>query len=1100
MNLASNFGQQHCEAPLATNRRISARIKLCKGVRGEATHVQVLPDKEVVIISGKVTSSRPATGNRPGNATVEDANFGAVTTVWWPPDTPPIKGTIITVHGPVSYYNGKAQVTVHGTVKDIPTTEDGRIIAYLRDCTEAEARSDLSYSEGRRSSLLISAPAIDIDSPSGIELPDSPSAKRWVSERRYALTETLLLAFGLIYESNSSSTSWIPLFTAEVSITAGPNAVRASAHPSSFDINPSALKELGLDQSEVDAVLAALRSNPELEEATSGAARLEHIVQTLLDLEVLSDDEARSISFANLTVPTRSRRVNNSAVLIASAGSAAYTVKMLQELTEIAKTNPKFTSGPLSVLFGHKPALPVPTPSANPILVPTSIRQDQAISSAMTNPLTVITGPPGTGKSQVLVNLVNASVLRGESVLFASKNNKAVDVVFDRISQVSPGSRVLRAGAASRRGELASSIEQALRPPPVSIGLPDIAVRQKAIDEKANALYRLIGDYYETERELGRVQRELAETNLKIPGTITSRSDVNRIKTEIDSVASALENLRKPLPWFRRWKRIPIFDDRLESLDYAVEVLEETLNSFPGQFAKNFTSVAKPVPSSDWRRQAANELRRLKSLKDLTRDSFDFLAQIESLKEKISEFEISPIENGIQELNSERIEVGRLHAAANSREDLGTEPIAVAAAKTLLGHISTAASGGSGALAAKNELPKALPVLPAWGVTNLSVGVTFPLIPKLFDLVIIDEASQCDLASAIPLLYRAKRAVIIGDPRQLTHITSIGPAREQLIADRYKLTDAQKTSFSYRGQSLYLAAEKVFGEPIFLNLHFRSHPGIIQFSNRYIYNERLEICTNHHRSDGDSISWVQINGDCSRVPGQGSWFNLSEATAVVEIIRGLIESGRTDIGVVSPYRAQSERIISLLRSDPVLAQTSIPVTTAHKFQGDESDHIIFSPVIGPAMPPGSLRFASDPNLLNVALTRARKTLTIVGNIHACQKAGGLISSLAEYVTALTQSTFDSPLELQLHDALLASNIETIPGHQVAGHRCDLAIMAGNKLIDIECDGQAFHTDLARDEARDAALKAMGWKVIRFSGREISRDTNRCVSRVLEALD
>ena len=69
--------------------------------------------------------------------------------------------------------------------------------------------------------------------------------------------------------------------------------------------------------------------------------------------------------------------------------------------------------------------------------------------------------------------------------------------------------------------------------------------------------------------------------------------------------------------------------------------------------------------------------------------------------------------------------------------------------------------------------------LPAWAVTALSARGQLPLDPGKFDLVVIDEASQCDIASAIPLLYRAKRAVIIGDPKQLRHISRIESSRRQ---------------------------------------------------------------------------------------------------------------------------------------------------------------------------------------------------------------------------------------------------------------------------------------------------------------------------------
>jgi very-short-patch-repair endonuclease len=1063
--------------------------------------VQQLPDGAVVVISGSIVSVTRAEGPRPATAIVKDSTYGEVRTVWWKPLVPSPEGSTVTIQGKVSYYKGQGQVTVEGTQKSIPASEHGRIVAYLRDCTEAEARADLAYSENRQSFLLLPGPSIDIDNPSGIELPRSPGAMKWIAQRRHALTETLLIGIVLVRDQSAQTPTWVPLFTAEIALQDSPETPLASAFSSSLDINPSALKAIDVADPEIDVILNALRSDPEIEEATSGWSRLNRSLEILRSVGVITDTEMQAISLSSLSTPSPTRRISNSAVLIASSGVAAYTAKMQQELTEIAESNPTFNSGPLSVLFGNAPANPVPLPEAFPILVPTSLRQDQAISSAMSNPLTVITGPPGTGKSQVLVNLVNACLSKGETVLFASRNNQAVDVVFNRIEAISPESGVLRAGSANMRSGLAASIQRVLNAAATATADGLDQTRQTRTTEEIADIYDRLQGFHETEQELARTRSAVAKLRDHIPGSLDKSSDIAQIERSIDATADALLELRKPLPSFRRWKRATFFDQRVESLDVSVEDLERQLKiSDDGVLKSEIVSLRSIEQSAPWRRQAAKDARGLTLLKTRIRELSELQIQIKSLEQTVSTFDISAIENEVQRLNPERIEIGRLSAALALKSRMQAHPEAVVSAKTLLGHISTAAEGGSGALASRNELPKALPVLPAWGVTNLSVGVTFPLTPELFDLVIIDEASQCDLASAIPLLYRAKRAVIIGDPRQLTHITSIGPAREQLIADRYKLDEVQKVAFSYRAQSLYLAAERVFGEPIFLNLHFRSHPAIIQFSNRFIYNERLEICTGTSSSDGESIRWIDTSGDCSRPQGRGSWFNATEAAAVVEVVRELVSKGSADLGVVTPYRAQTEKIISILRNEPELSSLAIPVATAHKYQGDEADHIIFSPVVGPSMPPANLRFASDSNLLNVALTRARRTLTIVGNRKSCQSTGGLLASLADYVTSLGDSVFDSPLELQLHDALLDSGIESLPGHQVGGYRCDLAIMSGNKLIDIECDGQAFHLDVARDEARDAALKAMGWDVIRFSGRDISRNTAQCVRRVRHALE
>ena len=108
------------------------------------------------------------------------------------------------------------------------------------------------------------------------------------------------------------------------------------------------------------------------------------------------------------------------------------------------------------------PAPEVPLPAPHPTIALSSLSQDQTVHAAMVNDFTVVTGPPGTGKSQVLVNVVAAAVARGETVLFASRNNRAVDVVVDRLRSASPNALVVRAGNAGQRNEVADYIANAL--------------------------------------------------------------------------------------------------------------------------------------------------------------------------------------------------------------------------------------------------------------------------------------------------------------------------------------------------------------------------------------------------------------------------------------------------------------------------------------------------------------------------------------------------------------------------------------------------------------------------------------------------------------
>ena len=139
----------------------------------------------------------------------------------------------------------------------------------------------------------------------------------------------------------------------------------------------------------------------------------------------------------------------------------------------------------------------------------------------------------------------------------------------------------------------------------------------------------------------------------------------------------------------------------------------------------------------------------------------------------------------------------------------------------------------------------------------------------LFDLVVIDEASQCDAASALPLLVRGKRAMVIGDERQLPHITTLGEQREGAIAARYGLGAGDLATYGYRANSCFGVALSCLARPaIMLDLHFRSHPAVVEFSNRQFYAGRMTMCGTARPPAGMSaIEWVQVCGHCER----GSW-------------------------------------------------------------------------------------------------------------------------------------------------------------------------------------------------------------------------------------
>ena len=289
---------------------------------------------------------------------------------------------------------------------------------------------------------------------------------------------------------------------------------------------------------------------------------------------------------------------------------------------------------------------------------------------------------------------------------------------------------------------------------------------------------------------------------------------------------------------------------------------------------------------------------------------------------------------------------------------------------------------------AEEYFAEALKLFPIWSTTNLSTQ-DLPLQAGLFDCVVIDEASQCDIPSALPLLFRAKRIVIIGDSKQLTHIATLPKPIHRRLSEHYGIG----TRYSYRDVSLFdLASRSTAGVPgqILLDEHYRSHEEIIEFSNRNFYDADLRLRTDLskiptlYRTKGCGVFWVNVKG-CAERPGPGNIFNKEEQQTLLTLVRRLLvqldslEMNEAEIGIVTPFRAQAEDIQKALRR-LAIPDGRILVGTVHTYQGNERDIMIFSTVATADLPEWTRRFVTEnPNLLNVAVTRARLTLIVIGD-------------------------------------------------------------------------------------------------------------------------
>lgn len=271
-------------------------------------------------------------------------------------------------------------------------------------------------------------------------------------------------------------------------------------------------------------------------------------------------------------------------------------------------------------------------------------------------------------------------------------------------------------------------------------------------------------------------------------------------------------------------------------------------------------------------------------------------------------------------------------------------------------------------------------------VTSLSIKSAFPRKENLFDLLVIDEASQCDVASALPLLLRAKQVVVIGDPMQLRHISKIEPEEELAIKRHLNLSGA--VHLKYADESLWDYARNWLpwcenSRPCMLQKHYRCHPDIIGYSNEMFYGRLIfggvDVCTANRAAPSLPQSGIIWNNVIGRQVNDSVNVNPQEVDEAVRVAIGYArENGNLTIGIVTPFVDQAKKIESRI---PAEFRGRIVADTVHRFQGDEKDVMIYSLMVTDNSPGSKIKWIDHkvPNLVNVAVTRAKYLLVIVGN-------------------------------------------------------------------------------------------------------------------------
>ncbi|MHA6533854.1 AAA domain-containing protein [Paenibacillus sp. BAC0078] len=273
----------------------------------------------------------------------------------------------------------------------------------------------------------------------------------------------------------------------------------------------------------------------------------------------------------------------------------------------------------------------------------------------------------------------------------------------------------------------------------------------------------------------------------------------------------------------------------------------------------------------------------------------------------------------------------------------------------------------------------------------------------LFDYVIIDESSQVDLVTGALALSCCKRAIIVGDTKQLPQIVSM--EIEQVVGNAASIGIDE--AYSYFQHNLLSSMLALYGDDIpkvMLKEHYRCHPKIIQFCNQKYYDGDLITFTAEEDTDVPLLIYRTAPGNHLREVTRGEKkgkFNQRELDVIEgEILAGWEEvaAGQSDIGFVTPYRKQVEKAAGQFTDD-------IESDTIHKYQGREKSIMIMSTVLDQTRSGKiGMKFVNDPCKVNVAVSRAQKKFILVTDHALFRKYDNEIGDLTRY---MEYSTLDN---------------------------------------------------------------------------------------------
>jgi len=570
-----------------------------------------------------------------------------------------------------------------------------------------------------------------------------------------------------------------------------------------------------------------------------------------------------------------------------------------------------------------------------------NISQKQAVDFALANNLSIIEGPPGTGKTQTILNIIANAVMRGESIAVVSSNNSATKNIIDKLKKYEVDFISAYLGNTENKEEFIKS--QTVVPQMKGWGIKNSEI--KSIQESLKQRYKHLQEKLEQKNELSKIKQELSAYEIEYSHHLKylEQFNIKEIPQEIVSIKSV---------------------DKAFEMSFFIEIADSEYKN-KNKFIELLKIIIEFLKIKKFKRTIAEQL-----LKNYSKECLIALYQQRFYEINISERKacVQKIENELSSFNFgekmkeySELSIQIFKAKLSEKYSLQKRKIYT------IDELQTKSEDFT------NDYPVVLSTTYSLR-TCLSKDV-------IYDYVIVDEASQVDLCTGVLALSCAKKAVIVGDLKQLPNVVDSKDA---------KLTDEVFNNFDmpevyrYKNHCLLSTISELFNNAshTLLREHYRCHPKIIEFCNKKFYNNELIILSNIQSDKKPLIVYKTVAGNHSRD-------NVNQRQ--IDVIKNEIIPNEnlctTDdsLGIVTPYRNQTNELQKQFKG------TGVKADTVDKFQGQENKVIILSTVDN-----NITDFTDNPNRLNVAISRAIEQLIVVINGNEQQK-DTIINELVKYI-------------------------------------------------------------------------------------------------------